>query len=343
MKTIGILIGSEDEPISRRYYLKNKKKFECLNDLIDSFDYIPYDYALYAEAKAFEKKYNVNVIPLDGRNINLKSCNQCHSIFCLYEGGYNFLNDGLDAYNHYMNIIKKTKAKVYPSPKMQEFILYKKRYMQYLEKKGYNLIDTHYIPIKSYKQNKSRSIDKIDKFIKDNNYEKVIFKPEFSAFNRGVKKYKNPSKYLIQKYLDNIAGKTEYKNLLLQPFLEDFNKFWEVKTFWLLGKNIFSYGQKWNKYGEGYFTKPVSKGGKLNDSIVKECLKIGRKVIKDIFKDQEILIECRIDFGCCIPNSTKKFKYFINEIEISPVVGQTDSHKEYFHLFGEAIVKQCSI
>ena len=55
--------------------------------------------------------------------------------FAFYEGSYNFLNDGFDAYNHYMNTIKKTKAKVYPAPKMQEFILYKKRYMQYLEKK----------------------------------------------------------------------------------------------------------------------------------------------------------------------------------------------------------------
>ena len=59
--------------------------------------------------------------------------------------------------------------------------------MQYLEKKNYNLINTHYISIKSYKQNKSRTIDKIDKFIKDNNYENVLFKPEFSGFNRGVK------------------------------------------------------------------------------------------------------------------------------------------------------------
>ena len=37
-------------------------------------------------------------------------CNQCHSIFCIYEGSYNFLNDGLDAYNHYMNTISKNKS-----------------------------------------------------------------------------------------------------------------------------------------------------------------------------------------------------------------------------------------
>ncbi len=343
MKTIGIIIGSDDEPISKKYYLKHKQKFECLNELLETLDYIPFDYAIYAEAKSFEKKYDIVVIPLDGRNLDIKTCNQCDSIFCLYEGSYNFLNEGLEAYNHYMNTIKKTKAKVYPSPKMQEFILYKKRYMKYLEKKNYNLINTNYISIKSYKQNKGRTIDKIDKFIKDNKYEEVLFKPEFSGFNKGVKKYKNPSKYLIQKYLDNTIKKTEYKNLLLQPFLKDFNKFWEVKTYWLLGKNIFSYGQKWNKYGEGVFTKPVSKGGKLDDSIVKECIKIGKKIIKDIFEDHETLIQCRIDFGCCMPGSTEKFKYFINEIEIAPTLGQNDSHKDYFHLFGEAIVKHCSI
>ena len=42
----------------------------------------------------------------------------------------------LDAYNHYMNTIKKTKAKVYPSPKMQNLYFIKKRYMKYLEKKN---------------------------------------------------------------------------------------------------------------------------------------------------------------------------------------------------------------
>ena len=62
MKTIGIIIGSDDEPITKKYFLKNKQKFECLNELLETLDYIPFDYALYAEAKSFEKKYNVVVI-----------------------------------------------------------------------------------------------------------------------------------------------------------------------------------------------------------------------------------------------------------------------------------------
>ena len=129
MKTIGIIIGTDDEPISKKYYQKHKKKFECLNELIN-LDYIPFDYALYAEAKVFEKKYNVTVIPLIGDDLTLKECNKCDSIFCLYDGTWRFINGGNDSLDHYINIIKKTKAKVYPSPQMQEFILYKKRYMQ---------------------------------------------------------------------------------------------------------------------------------------------------------------------------------------------------------------------
>ena len=48
MKTIGIIIGTDDEPITKKYFLKNKKKFECLNKLLETLDYIPFDYALYA-------------------------------------------------------------------------------------------------------------------------------------------------------------------------------------------------------------------------------------------------------------------------------------------------------
>ena len=50
--TIGIIIDCI-KPITKKYFLKNKVKFECLSELLESLDYIPFDYALYAEAKAF--------------------------------------------------------------------------------------------------------------------------------------------------------------------------------------------------------------------------------------------------------------------------------------------------
>ena len=143
---------------------------------------------------------------------------------------------------------------------------------------------------------------------------------------------------MIQKHLNFIISETNYNYLLLQPFLEDFNKTWEIKTYWINGKHIFSYGQK-VKGDDFDFTKPKSKGGKLEDRLVNKVLKIGKEVIKDIFKDHETLIQCRIDFGCCV-NGDKEH-YFINEIEIAPVLSLVDSKEPYFHKVADAIIKHC--
>jgi hypothetical protein len=340
MKTFGIIVGTNDQPISKKYYLKNKTKFECLKDLLDDLNYIPYDYAIYAEAKSHEKKYNVQIIPLDGGNLSIKDCNKCNAIFTIYEGTIAFMEGGIELFNNYINTLSKTTAKVYPSVKMQKFILYKELYMQYLDKKGYEIINTKYISMNSYKNDKTKELNSIQKYILNNDYNKIIFKPELSAFKRGVKIYKNPKIKSIETYLNKINKTTDYKNLLLQPFLENFNKYWEIKTYWILGKHIFSYGQKFNKNDEGIFTKPVSQGGKLDDNKIKPCIKIGKKIIKDLFNDKEILVQCRIDFGCCIENDINR--YFINEIEISPTLNENDSHTPYFNKLSEAIVKHLS-
>ena len=337
MKTIGIIVGTDDQPISKKDCFK---KYECLKNILDTLGYIPYDYAIYAGAKSYEKKYNVHIIPLDGRNLKLNDCNKCDTIFSIYEGTISFMNDGIKSFNNYINTLSKTTAKVYPSLNMQKFILYKKLYMQYLDKKGYDIINTKYISMNSYKNNKVKELDLIQKFIFNNDYKKIIFKPELSGFKKGVKIYKSPNMKSIAKYLDKINDTTDYKNLLLQPFLQNFNKYWEIKTYWILGKHIFSYGQKFNKNDEGIFTKPVSQGGKLDDNKIKSCIKIGKKIIKDLFNDKEILVQCRIDFGCCIENDINR--YFINEIEISPTLNEDDSHTPYFNKLSEAIVKHLS-
>ena len=95
---------------------------------------IPYDYAIFAEIKKLEKKYKVNVVPLFGYDLTLEDCNLCDSIFCIYEGVYSFNDGKMDQYKKYMNILKKTSANVYPSQKMQEFIINKHKYMKYLKK-----------------------------------------------------------------------------------------------------------------------------------------------------------------------------------------------------------------
>ena len=336
IRRIGITVGS-DNGEKHPYFEKNKEKYSILDDLIDTSNGYPYDYAVYAECKALEKKYNVEVIPLDGFNLDLKLCNTCDCIFCVIEGTYNYMYYGDKEFNHYINTLKKTTANVYPSVKMQEFILYKNRYMKYLNKKSYDIIDTEYISLKSYKDDKTRTLDRIKKFIDKNNYKEIIIKPEIYGSSSGIKIYKNSNINTIKKYLDKV--KYDYKNLLLQPLISDFVKNWEIKTYWINGKHIFSYGHKKISDGRYELTRSKSMGGKLDDKLVLKVVKIGKQVIKDLFKDKESLIQCRIDFGCCVEGD--KDKYFINEVEVCPALALEDSKTPYYHLLAKEIIKKC--
>ena len=63
MKTLGVLIETEDEPISKKYYQKNKGSLQFLKEHGIYMNYIPYDYAIFAEIKKQGEKKGINVIP----------------------------------------------------------------------------------------------------------------------------------------------------------------------------------------------------------------------------------------------------------------------------------------
>ena len=56
MKRIGITVGSDEDSGVPCYFKKNKKKFLILDDMIDSSNGYPYDYAIFAEAKLHHNK-----------------------------------------------------------------------------------------------------------------------------------------------------------------------------------------------------------------------------------------------------------------------------------------------
>ena len=64
----------------------------------------------------------------------------------------------------FMNILKKTNATVFPSQKMQEFVINKHKYMTYFDKKGYNITPTKFVNLNNY------SIKPIMSFIKKHDY-----------------------------------------------------------------------------------------------------------------------------------------------------------------------------
>jgi len=329
MKTIGVLIGTNDEPVSNKYYKLNKHKLKFLKEYDIYSNHIPYDYAVFAEIKYLGNNKNINVIPLFGQNLTLKDCNMCDYIFCIFEGVYAFMNGGMEMYKKNMSILKRTKAEVYPSQKIQEFIIKKHKYMTYLKKQGFNIPLTKFIDLNKV------NINILAKFIEKNDLNKMILKPELGAFKTGIKILNNTKQ--ITKYLDNLK-KLEYNRLLLQPFIGEFNKFGEIKTYWINGKNIFSYKQQW-KGGDGIYGKEEN----IEKDLLKECLEIGEKVIKELFKDHEKLIQCRIDFACCINNDKRCREFFINEIEICPTIGSSDYelYGSYYKTLAEMVINYC--
>ncbi len=333
MKTIGIIIGTDDEPISRKYYMKNKKTLQCLEEYDIYGDYIPYDYAIFAEIKKQAEKKGMNVIPLFGYDLSLKDCNQCDCIFSIYEGVYSFMDGGIDRYKKYMNILKKTNATVFPSQKMQQFIIDKHKYMKYLQDKKYNIPPTKFIDLSR------TTLKSILDFISKNNLTEIIIKPELGAFKSGFKIIKKPTKKNIESQLKKLK-KQGYKRLLLQPFIPEFNKFGEIKTYWINNKNIYSYNQQWED-GEGVF-----KGqDKIEPELLRECLATGKKLINDIFKDHEKLIQCRIDFACCMDNDKRCREFFINEIEICPTLGDHnyEANGDAWKLIAKEVIHFCNV
>ena len=92
MKKIGVIIGTEDEPVSQKYYKENKKILDVLQEYDIYDDYIPYDFAMFAEIKAYGEKNGFTVVPLFGQTFTLKEANECDFIFSIFEGVYSFMN-----------------------------------------------------------------------------------------------------------------------------------------------------------------------------------------------------------------------------------------------------------
>ena len=216
MKTVGIVVGTESCWISHKYYQKNKNKLKYLDTLDSSIlyksDAIPFDYAILCEFKALEKKYKVNVVPLHGPTLNLESANECDTIFCVYEWVTSFMDGGYKGYSNFMNVLTKTRATVYPSVKVQRFIINKQQYMTWLKSKGFDIIPTIYITTNSYKKNKQKTLESIYKFVEKGGYKGLVMKPELGGCAYGFKHYKRITDKGINSYFNNIIKK-EYKKV----------------------------------------------------------------------------------------------------------------------------------
>ena len=341
MKTVGIIIGTETGWISDGYYKKNRNKLDYLDTLDPSIlyksDAVPYDYAILCEFKALEKKFKVNIVPLHGPTLNLESANECDFIFCIYEAVFSFGDGGYKGYNNYMNVLSKTKATVHPPVKVQKFIINKQSYMGWLDKLGFDVIPTKFINITSYNTNKKKTLESIHRFREKGSYKELIMKPELGLFAGGFKHYKKVTDKSMTTYLDKVSKKG-FRKVLVQPYIPEFLKYYEIKTFWLNGKYLYAYGI--NVIGEKDDVYPEAVGGTLPDEYVNTCRKTGEKIIKELFKEYGSLAELRIDFGCCIDNDNLCRDYFVNEIEVLPTIIDDETKTDNFRLLAKTVLER---
>ena len=333
MKKIGVTIGSEIEPIDKKYYLKHKKDFDnVIEELeLESIEELSYDIQMYTLIKKFAPK-NTEVIPLWKLEYTKKDLDDLDLIYVIYEATFVLRDYGPSGVTKFKKLMKTTTAKVTPDSKFQEFVLSKKTYMNYFIKKGIPIMDTIFFNINTYKKNKSNAKKLLEKI--ERTFDGPIYcKPELGAFAQGSKMFKNVNLTNLKQYLNSLI-KSGFQNLLIQPYVSEFLKFYEIKTIWMNGKYQYAYGTKVLAESEDAQVKD------LDQKLLRILKKKGKEVIDILSKDFNLPFIIRIDWGCCLLNDNVCRDYFLNEIECAPTMGANDKiGLDFFAKIGKEINK----
>ena len=194
-----------------------------------------------------------------------------------------------------------------------------------------------------------------------------ITKPQPGGFGIGFKKWE------LNKVLTNNKGFSNYLKriekqvriekplLLVQEFVHEFEKFYEVRTYWLNGKYSHSLGTiidpkslgvggfekvhfayPKSEYNTRIFNTYDNKPDKIEDKLINQLKIIGKKILKLIPQDKTgVPFLFRIDFGCCLNNKNNCRDYFVNEIEYNPnLFPEYSTHIDFLSKVGDAIIKK---
>lgn len=370
MINIGIIVGINTDAISEENFPGwlediDDKTFNLSKEKWDdNYFGLGSDIAVAYYVKKFSKE---NVTFLTKKDINLKKFNEFDYIIGLYEAYY-YANQTkkCESYKMYNDIIKRTSAIALQPLSLQKFVLNKKLYMDTLKKNNISVLDTISFQIKD-NMNVSTILKKITKQCKEWDTKIFITKPQPGGFGIGFKKWyleevnKNNNKF--KKYINKIEKQVRIEKplLLVQEFVPEFEKFYEIRTYWLNGKYShslgtmidpvslgvsgfekvkFAYPRK--EYDSKMFTNYDDSPDILDDKLINNLKKTGRKVFNIIPQDKTgIPFLLRIDFGCCLNNKNICRNYYINEIEYVPnLFPEYNTHVDITAKVGEAIIKK---
>tara|TARA_Y100000996_G_scaffold154210_1_gene118766 strand:+ start:261 stop:1391 length:1131 start_codon:yes stop_codon:yes gene_type:complete len=367
---IGIVVGINTDSISTERFPK------WLEDIDDSLFNLSKEkwgegvYGLSSDVAIayYVKKFSKDEVDiLTKKDISVKVFNKYDIIFGFYEPYY-YTHTKKDSnyYKKYNNIIRNTTAVFFQPLELQKFVLNKKLYTDTLKKKKIPVMDTISFQIRD-NMNSINILDKIriqcDKWGTSN----FITKPQPGGFGIGFKKW-NIEKLLqnntnFVSYIKKIEKQVRIEKplLLVQEFVPEFEKFFEVRTYWLNGTYSHSLGTIIDPkslgvsgFEEVKFAYPKSEYNEkvmstydhipeiLDDKLIRKLKKIGREILKIIpqnkYGDPFIF---RIDFGCCMNNQNICRDYFVNEIEYMPnLFPEYSTHVDILQRVGKAMIKK---
>jgi hypothetical protein len=367
---IGIVVGIKTDAISEERFPEWLKDIDEKTFNMSKEKWGVGDYGLASDigiAYYIKKFSNDNVKILTKKDISISKFNEFDFIIGLYDPYYytNQTKDNL-SYKKYNNIISNTTATFLQPLSLQKFVLNKKLYTNTLQSVGLPVMDTISVQIKD-DMNVNNIILKIEKQCNKWDNDIFITKPQPGGFGIGFKKWdinnvlKNPKKFM--NYIHKIEKQVRIEKplLLIQKFASEFEKYYEIRTYWLNGKYSHSLGTiidpsslgvsgfekvrfayPESEYNLKEFKKHDELPDKLDDKLIRKLKVMGRKVIETIPKDKTCNpFLLRIDFGCCLDNSNLCRDYFINELEYVPnLFPEYSTHIDILKKVGDSIIKK---
>ena len=366
---IAIIVGINTDAISEDRFPKwlediDDKTFNLSKEKWDDTYGLGSDVAV---AHYVKKYYKGNVDILTIKDISLQKFNQYDIIFGLFEPYYyTHAMKSSEAYKKYNSIIKRTSAIFCQPLELQKFVLNKKLYTDTLKKHNIPVMDTISFLIKD-NMNSNTMINKITKQCNLWATNTFITKPQPGGFGIGFKKWDlnkviNNDKQ-FKSYLKKIEKQVRIEKplLLVQNFVPEFERFYEIRTYWLNGKYSHSLGTIIDPQSLGVsgfekvkFAYPNSEYNlkefntydelpeKIDDKLIGDLKKLGKKVLNVIPKGnygEPFLL--RIDFGCCLNNKNNCRDYFVNELEYVPnLFPEYNTHVDILKKVGDAIIKK---
>ena len=334
---IGFIIGKDDEIYDDDYLYGLTPKKYLLNGFLNT------DVAIAMSIKESYPDVSVDIIL--PKEISLQRLKKNDVNFLL---GYDCINqmvsepyikkfEGSKGYDLLKGIYGNPSAKVFPPMNFLEFVWAKDVYLTKFHKKGIPVSPT--IIVEKY------NVQKIIESIQKKDWKEFIIKPVGGTVAYGVERFvlkevlKNP--LLLTEYFDE--NKDYYPKFLVQELIKGFQKYGEIKMFWIQGE--YSYAVNTIDRGEDDYQVKIVKNKKVLDECKKigfdafntlPKIKVGGKVVKPVM--------VRTDFTCCMNNlKHSPTNYFLNEVEhqdAGSYVNNPNIKYPYVQVMADAFVKK---